>query len=58
MPISDKILQLIDDLEATDKEKKLLTQILEVEEEGAYQFRERYAKLLKEYLAEKPEEGD
>lgn len=55
MPISDKILKLIHESDATDDQKALLIQILEVEDKGAFRFKESYEKILKDYLASKKE---
>ena len=51
MPISDKIMGLIRESDATDEQKALLIQILEVEDKGAFRFKESYEKILKDYLA-------
>lgn len=50
MPISNKILNLIRESDATDDQKQLLIHILEIEEKGVFRFKECYEKIIKDYL--------
>lgn len=57
MPISEKIIEKINDLEAEDTFKKLLLSILEEEDKGAFRFKAVYESLINAYL-EKQEDSE
>ena len=50
MPISKKILDQIEKLEADQKTKELLLAILNEEDKGNYKFKDTYEKLITSYL--------
>ena len=52
MSISKKILDEIERCDATEAQKQLILQILDVEDKGTYQYAADYERLIKEYLAE------
>lgn len=53
MPISKKILDQIEKLEADQKTKELLLAILNEEDKGNYKFKDTYEKLITSYLETK-----
>lgn len=57
MPISKKILDQIEKLEADQKTKELLLAILNEEDKGNYKFKDTYEKLITSYLETK-DKGD
>lgn len=58
MPISEKILEKIQQLDDTDELKRLMISILTEEDKGNHRFKETYEKLVNEYLKEKDGDGD
>ena len=56
MPISDKIMQEISKWHATEDEKKLMYDILEIEDQGIFRFTVEYEKLIKAYIEDHKEE--
>lgn len=55
MPISEKIVEEINRLDATEAEKQLMLEILEVEDLGIYQYTNAYEQKIREYVKK---EGD
>ncbi|MDD4353785.1 MAG: hypothetical protein PHN56_04995 [Candidatus Nanoarchaeia archaeon] len=53
MPISKKILDQIEKLDADQKTKELLLAILNEEDKGNYKFKDTYEKLITSYLETK-----
>lgn len=52
MPISDKILNEINRLNIDEKEKKLVLDILLVEEQGTTKYATEYDYIVKQYIKE------
>lgn len=50
MPISEKIIEEINRLNATEAEKQLMLEILEVEDLGIYQYTNVYEQKIREYV--------
>lgn len=50
MSISNKIDSRIDNLNETDEFKALMRNILNVEDEGVYRFKEKYETYVNEYI--------
>lgn len=50
MSISNKIDSRIDNLNETDEFKALMRNILNVEDEGVYRFKEKYETYVNEYV--------
>ncbi len=50
MPISDKIMQEISKSHTTEDEKKLMYNVLKIEDQGIFRFTVEYEKLIKAYI--------
>mgnify|MGYP000947003577 CR=1 FL=1 len=51
MPISEKIINRVNDTNATAKEKELMLEILKVEDKGVFRYSADYEKIIKDYIA-------
>ena len=58
MPISKKILAEIDKLDATEKEKLLLTTILELEDGGLRNYTQPYEREISKYIENEQTGGE
>ena len=50
MAINESILQKIDELDITEKEKQLLKDLLKYQEHAGYQYTNQYTDIIKLYL--------
>lgn len=55
MPISEKILKMINNSETTQEEKKLMQEILLVEDKGTFRYQSDYETLIKKYIENQKE---
>lgn len=55
MPISEKILNRINDSEVSKEEKKLMLEILQVEDKGSFRYQAEYEALIKKFIEEQKE---
>ena len=55
MPISEKIITRINDSEVSQEEKKLMLEILQVEDKGSFRCQAEYEALIKKYIEEQKE---
>ena len=55
MPISEKIITRINDSEVSQEEKKLMLEILQVEDKGSFRYQAEYEALIKKYIEEQKE---
>lgn len=53
MPISEKILNELNNLDISDSKKQLMRDILDREDSGTFQYTAAYENLIKEYLTHK-----
>lgn len=53
MPISEKIIKEISELNVPDDEKQLMINLLNIEDEGVYQYVSPYEKQIKQYIEER-----
>ena len=51
MPISENIIERVKASSATDAEKKLMIEILQIEDKGIFRYEAAYEKVIKEYLS-------
>lgn len=58
MPISEKIVERISNLNVDEEFKKMMLKILRDEDKGIYRFKAEYEKHVKEYLEKTQEDGD
>ena len=58
MPISEKILRTIQQLDDSDELKHLMISILIEEDKGNHRFKEKYEQLVNEYLKAKDGDSD
>lgn len=56
MPISDKIMQEISKSHATEDEKRLMYDVLKIEDQGIFRFTVEYEKLIRAYIEDHKEE--
>lgn len=56
MPISEKIIKEIEDIDADDKLKDLMKGLLQLEDDGAKRWTKQYEAQIKEYLGVEEEE--
>ena len=57
MPISKKILDQINSSSATKQEKKMMIELLEIEDRGVYRYEAAYEKVIKAFLASSGKKG-
>lgn len=57
MPISKKITEQIKKTSATAAEKKMMQDLLEIEDKGVYRFEAAYEKVIKDFLAAEEKKG-
>lgn len=57
MPISQKIIEQIKNINIPDDEKYLMINILKIEDKGTHRYKNDYEKAIKDYLKEHPEES-
>ena len=50
MPISENIIDRVNAAEATDEEKRLMMEILQIEDKGIFRYEAAYEKAIKDYL--------
>ena len=55
MPISEKIITRINDSEVSQEEKKLMLEILQIEDKGSFRYQAEYEALIKKYIEEQKE---
>ena len=53
MPISEKIIAQINNIDADEEFKKLMLAILAEEDKGNFRFKDTYEKLVNDYLEKK-----
>lgn len=53
MPISENIVERVNNTDASEAEKTLMMEILRIEDKGAFRFEQDYEKAIKAYLAAK-----
>ena len=53
MPISEKIIAEINKSDADNSEKRLMLELLTIEDEGVYRYVGPYEKLINKYLGDK-----
>ncbi|MBQ8898480.1 MAG: hypothetical protein IJY86_08365 [Clostridia bacterium] len=53
MPISEKIIAQINNIDADEEFKELMLSILEEEDKGNFRFKDTYEKLVNDYLEKK-----
>lgn len=53
MPISEKIIKEIEELNVSEDEKQLMLNLLNIEDEGVYQYVSPYEKHIKQYIEDK-----
>ena len=51
MPISEHIIDRVKAANATEEEKKLMMEILQIEDKGIFRYEAAYEKAIKDYLA-------
>lgn len=56
MPISEKIIKEIQSIDASEREKSLMLQILRIEDKGVYQYTIPYEKLINAFLSSRSTE--
>ena len=57
MPISKKIIEKINSANVNDKERELMIDILEIEDEGNFRYDAAYEKTIKNYIASVENDG-
>ncbi len=57
MPISQNIIDEVNKLKISEKERNLMIDILEFEDAGNYHYSDKYDGLIKDYISD-AEEGD
>lgn len=53
MPISQKIIDQVNRAKATPAEKKMMIDLLTIEDKGVFRFEAAYDKVIREYIASK-----
>lgn len=51
MPISEKILKEVEQAKATNEEKELMLEVLQVEDKGSFRYQAEYEAIIKKYIA-------
>lgn len=57
MPISKKIVEQINNSSASAREKKMMLELLEIEDRGVYRYEAAYEKVIKDFLADTEKKG-
>ena len=55
MPISEKIITRINDSEVSQEEKKLMLEILQIEDKGSFRYQAEYEAIIKKYIEDQKE---
>ena len=50
MPISEKILEQVETTAATDSQKALMLEILQIEDKGVFRYEAAYEKVIREFI--------
>ncbi len=58
MPISEKILNQVNECDAKEEEKELMRQILQIEDKGSFRYQSDYEAIIKKYLDEYKEASE
>lgn len=59
MPISEKILDQVKNTTATDAQKALMMEILQIEDRGVFRYEAAYEKVIREFIdSNEKKEGD
>ena len=58
MPISENIIDRVKAANATEEEKKLMMEILQIEDKGIFRYEAAYEKAIKDYLAATEQKED
>jgi len=53
MPISQKIIDQVNRAKATPAEKKMMIELLSIEDRGVFRFEAAYDKVIRDFIAEK-----
>ena len=58
MPISEKIVDRIRQLDEDEQFKRMLLKILNEEDKGTYRFKAEYEKFINDYIEKKSKDGE